>query len=142
MNAAMSLVEVSQSTGRLEVTHSLYAHDLEGVLGAGSVRLTWFETPQGEAALRAYCERNFTLKNQSGRSIALTFVGVELRGDLINVYYDAPRYRGRSVIVDANFLQEVSDSQINQVNLRANGTTISAVFRAGADAKTLSIPVN
>jgi hypothetical protein len=141
MNAAMSLIEISPTNGRLEVTHSLFAHDLEGVLGAGSVRLDWFETPQGEAALRTYVERNFVLKAQNGRAIALTFIGIELRGDLINVYFDAPHYRGTRVTVDVNFLQEVSDTQVNQVNLRARGRTISAVFRAGAEPKTLVIPV-
>jgi hypothetical protein len=140
MNAAMSLVEISPTNGRLEVTHTLFAHDLEGALGAGSVDLTWFEKPQGQTALRTYCLSKFTLLAQNNRPIALSFVGVELNGAVINVYFEAPRPRGRDVTVDSNFLQDVSDTQVNQVNLRANGRTVSAVFQTGSAPKRLTLP--
>jgi hypothetical protein len=140
MNTAISLVEVSPTSGRLQVTHSLSAHDLEGVLGAGSVSVTWFDTPAGGAALRAYCEQKFVLNGQNNRPIVLAFIGVELNGDLINVYFEAPRYRGATVTVDANFLQEVSESQVNRVNVRARGKTVSAVFLQGTEPKLMTIP--
>jgi hypothetical protein len=140
MNAAMSLIEVSPRNGRLEVTHTLFAHDLEGALLAGAVSLSWLESDVGQQALRAYCLRQFTLANQSGRPIALTFVGAELRNDVINIYFDAPRYRGETVIVDSNLLQDISDAQINQVNVRANGKTNSATFGAGAQAMRIALP--
>jgi hypothetical protein len=140
MNTAMSLIEVSPSTGKLELTHTLYAHDMEGVLAAGAVRMSWLESPQGEAAIKAYCERQFTITDGRGRPLRLTFVGVELRGDLIQVYFEAPRYGGSSLIVDSNFLQEVSDNQVNRVNVRANGRTVSAVFEAGAAARRIAMP--
>jgi hypothetical protein len=140
MNSAMSLIEVSPRTGRLEVTHTLFAHDLEGALLAGAVSMRWLESPAGEQALRAYCLRQFTLTNQAGRPIALTFVGAELRGDVINVYFEGPRYTGTSVLVDSNLLQDISDSQVNQVNVRAVGKTVSATFAAGAQAVRLAVP--
>jgi hypothetical protein len=140
MNTAISLIEVSPRSGRLEVTHTLFAHDLEGALLAGAVSISWLESDAGQQALRAYCLRQFTLTNQAGRPISLTFVGAELRGDVINVYFDAPRYRGTSVIVDSNLLQEISDAQVNQVNLRVNGKTVSATFNAGARAVRMNLP--
>jgi hypothetical protein len=140
MNTAMSLIEVSPSTGKLEISHTLFAHDLEGVLGAGPVRINWLESPQGEAAIKAYCLNQFIITDGRGRPLRLTFVGVELRGDMINVYFEAPRFAGRAVIIDSNFLQDVSDSQINRVNLRANGRTTSAVFEAGAPARRVALP--
>jgi hypothetical protein len=140
MNVAMSLIEVSPRSGRLEITHTLFAHDLEGALLAGAVSLSWLESPQGQQALRAYCLRQFTLTNQSGRPLALSFVGAELRGDVINIYFDAPRYAGTSLIVDSNLLQDISDSQVNQVNVRAAGKTVSATFGAGAQAVRLAVP--
>jgi hypothetical protein len=140
MNTAMSLIEVSPRSGRLEVTHTLYAHDMESVLGARSVNLAWFETSQAEEAIKAYCLAQFTITDQRGKPLRLNFIGVELRGDSIQVYFDAPRYRGSSVIIDSNFLQDVSDSQINRVNVRARGRTVSAVFEAGAAAKRIAMP--
>jgi hypothetical protein len=140
MNVAMSVIEVNPNSKRLEITHSLYAHDLEGALGAGSVNLTWFETSQGEAALRAYCLAQFSIASSNGRAIALRFVGVELRGDLINIYFEGPRVQGNALLVQSSFLQEMSDSQINQVNVRAAGRTNSAIFQTGARAKQIVIP--
>ena len=140
MNAAMSLIEVSPRNGRLEVTHTLYAHDMEGVLRAGDVGLAWFETPEAETALKEYCLAQFLITDQRGRPLVLSFVGVELRGDIIQVYFDAPRFRGTSLIVDSNFLQDVSDTQVNQVNVRARGRTVSEVFEAGALARRMVIP--
>jgi hypothetical protein len=140
MNAAMSVIEVSPRSGKLQITHTLYAHDLEGALLAGAVSLTWLESAQGQQALRAYCLGQFTLTNQSGRPLALTFVGAQLEGDIINVYFESPRYNGTSLIVDSNLLQDISDSQVNQVNVRANGKTVSASFAAGAPAVRLTIP--
>ena len=140
MDAAMSLIEVNPRTSRLEVTHFLYAHDMEDALRAGAVSLSWFETPEGKDAIRDYSLAQFTLTDTQGVPIALTFVGVELRGDVINVFFDAPRYGGASIIIDSNFLQETSDSQINRVNLRAGGRTVSAVFEAGATAHRVAMP--
>lgn len=140
LDAALSLVEVSQSNGRLEVTHTLYAHDLEGALQAGAVPLSWFETDVGQAALRAYCLREFVLSDARGRAIALTFVGIEVRAGIINVYFDAPHYRGTSIIVDSNFLQERSESQVNRVNVRARGETVTEVFPVGASPRRIIVP--
>lgn len=140
MNSAMSVIETSPTSGRLNITHSLFAHDLEGALGAGSVSMTWFETPQGQAALQAYCEERFDLQDHNGLAIPLSFVGLELRGDLINIYFEAPPLTGTSIQVAARFLHEVSDSQINQVNFRAQGTTLSAIFRAGGSSQRLQLP--
>jgi hypothetical protein len=140
MNSAMSLIEVSPSTGRLEVTHTLYAHDLEDALLAGAVSMNWLETPAGQQALRAYCLRQFTLTDQSGSPLALDFVGAQLRGDVINVFFDAPRYLGSSIIVDSNLLQDVSENQVNQVNVRVAGRTVSATFQTGAQAERIVLP--
>lgn len=140
MNSAMSLIEISPTSGRLQVTHRLFAHDLEGALGAGSVDMAWFETPRGKAALRDYCLAQFVLRAPNNRSVPLTFVGIELNGATISVYFEGRRPRGHSLTIDSNFLQEMSESQVNQVNIRASGRTISAVFQAGAPARQLVLP--
>jgi hypothetical protein len=138
-DAAMSLVEVSPSTGRLEVSHTLYAHDLEGALLAGAVTLQWLASPRGEAALRDYCLRQFVLTNESGQEIALSFVGAELRGGIINVYFEAGSYPSDSVIVDSNLLQDINENQVNQVNFRARGRIVSAVFAKGSQPQRLNL---
>jgi hypothetical protein len=140
MNAAMSLIEVSPTNGRLEVTHTLYAHDLEDALLAGAVSMNWLESQAGQQALRAYCLRQFTLTDQSGVPLPLEFVGAQLQGDVINVFFDAPRYLGSSIIVDSNLLQDISENQVNQVNVRVAGRTVSATFVVGAQAERIMLP--
>jgi hypothetical protein len=141
MNAAMSLVEISPSSGKLQVTHRLFAHDLEGALGARSVDMAWFETPQGKAALRDYCLAQFVVRGHNNRVIALTLIGVEVDGAVIHAYFEGPRLRGPTIVVDSNFLQDISESQVNQVNVRANGRTVSAIFQTGTDPKRIVLPV-
>lgn len=140
MDAALSVVEVNPRTGQLEITHTLFAHDLEGALLAGAVSVDWLESAPGQQALRAYCLRQFTIQNERGRPLQLTFVGAELQSDKINIFFEAPRYRGRALLIDSNLLQDISERQVNQVNLRARGQTNTATFAVGAEAKRMVLP--
>ncbi|MEN9873890.1 MAG: hypothetical protein RL186_787 [Pseudomonadota bacterium] len=139
MDVAMSVVEINPISQKLEVSHKLYAHDLEGALGAGSVSLTWFETKAAEQALLAYCAQHFSLATEDGQKIALNYIGLELLGDQIALYFDAPAYSAPNLRVHSTFLHERSDAQINYVNVRAHGQTLSAVFAAGDRPKLVAI---
>jgi hypothetical protein len=114
MDVAMSVVEINPISQRLEVSHKLYAHDLEGAL-------------------------HFSLATEDGQKIALNYIGLELLGDQIALYFDAPAYSAPNLRVHSTFLHERSDAQINYVNVRAQGQTVSAVFAAGDRPKLVAI---
>jgi hypothetical protein len=140
IQAALSVVEISPNTQNLEVTHRLYAHDLEHALDLGSVGMVWFETKEGQAAIKAYCLRQFSIGDGNGKPLALQFVGAELSGDLLYVYFEAGQYRGKSLTLDSNLLQDFTKGQLNQINLRRGGKTISARFQSDTAAKKMVLP--
>lgn len=140
LEAALSVVEINPSSGVLEITHRLYAHDLEHALDLGPVGAGYFETSEGQAAIKAYCERQFFLGDGRGKAMPLQFVGAELSGDLLYVYFEAGRYSGRALTLDSNLLQDFTQAQVNQVNVRRDGKTISARFQTGTPAKLMGLP--
>ncbi len=140
IEAALSVVEVNPSSGVLEITHRLYAHDLEHALDLGAVGAGYFETSEGQAAIKAYCERQFFIGDGQGRIIPIQFIGAELSGDLLYVYFEAGRYRGRALTLDSNLLQDFTEAQVNQINLRRAGKTVSARFQTGTPAKLMNLP--
>lgn len=140
LEAALSVVEVNPSNGVLEITHRLYAHDLEHALDLGPVGVGYFQTPEGQAAIKTYCERQFFIGNGQGKALPLQFVGAELSGDLLYVYFEAGRYRGRDLTLDSNLLQDFTEAQVNQVNVRRDGKTVSARFQTGTPARRIDLP--
>ncbi len=140
IEAALSVVEVNPSSGVLEITHRLFAHDLEHALDLGPVGAGYFETPDGLAAIKAYCERQFFIGDEAGRALRLQFVGAELSGDLLYVYFEAGRYSGKALTLDSNLLQDFTEAQVNQINLRRAGKTVSARFQTGTPAKQMRLP--
>jgi hypothetical protein len=140
LEAALSLVEINPSSGVLEITHRLYAHDLEHALDLGPVGAGYFETPKGQTAIKTYCERQFFIGDGQGKALPVTFVGAELSGDLLYVYFEADRYRGRDLTLDSNLLQDFTQAQVNQVNVRRDGKTVSARFQSDTAAKRIGLP--
>lgn len=140
IEAALSVVEVNPTSGVLEITHRLYAHDLEHALDLGPVGVGYFETPKGQATIKAYCERQFLIADGKGKAIPLQFVGAEVSGDLLYVYFEAGRYLGRELTLDSNLLQDFTEAQVNQVNVRRDGKTVSARFQTGTPARRIGLP--
>lgn len=140
LEAALSVVEVNPSSGILEITHRLYAHDLEHALDLGPIGAGYFETPEGREAIRLYSLRQFQIGDEKGRPLPLTFIGAELSGDLLYVYFEAGRYRGKRLTLDSNLLQDFTAAQVNQINVRRNGKTVSARFAVGTPAQILALP--
>jgi hypothetical protein len=138
LDAALSVVE-AQPDGALEVTHRIYAHDLEHAMNVGPVGARWFETAPGQAALRDHVAARFHLRDVTGAPVPLRFVGAELSGDLVLVHFEGRTPEGGAVEVDSDILQDFSPRQINQVNVRrAGGPTRSATFPPGAAAVRLA----
>ncbi|GIU65978.1 DUF6702 family protein [Candidatus Phycosocius spiralis] len=140
IQAALSVVEISPTTQNLEITHRLYVHDLEHALDLGSIGMSWFLTQEGQAAIKGYCLRQFFIGDVNGRPLAIQFVGAELSGDLLYVYFEAGQYRGQSLTLDSNLLQDFTKGQLNQINLRRDGKTVSALFQSDTAAKKMLLP--
>lgn len=143
LNAAITMVEISPKSGRLVVSHRLYAHDLEHVLFLGAVKLDYFDTPEGKKALGAYVQNRFSVADGAGKAVALGFRGAETEGDLVWAYFDAPRPTNLGQIsVNSSLLHDYADDQVNTVTVTLASTTRSAVFPRGARTQTLVFPTS
>jgi hypothetical protein len=141
LNAALTVVEISPITGRLVVSHRMYAHDLEHALRLGSAELDWFETEAGKRQLGAYTADRFTLKDANGAPVPLTFRASEIDGALVWAYFDAPAPADLSAItVNSQLLHDYAGDQINLVNVRFGDVTRSGYFDLGAEPRTLVFP--
>jgi hypothetical protein len=140
LNEAISVLELRRTSPTADLTHQLYAHDLEHAFGLTGVALDWFASREGQARTRAYCQAMFEVADGAGQAVGFRYVGLELSGDAVLVYFDAPAERLRpaaaaagpfSLMVWSRLLQDVSPSQRNLVNVRVDGRTASVSFRAG-----------
>lgn len=140
MDAAISILDIRPDGRTLQVTHRLYAHDLEHTLDLGPVGVGWFDTSEGQQALGAYVARAFVLRDERGRDVPLRYIGAETQADLVFVYFEGILPRGRELEVDSNLLVEFSDAQRNLVNLQRGSQTVSATFGVSDGPRRLAIP--
>lgn len=134
--AHASLTEIvwNKSTQEVEITHRLYAHDLEPRLFK-KVMSGWEESPEGIAQVGAYSAAKFTIRVK-GKKVPLNYVGAEPDGEFIYVYFTAPRFKnGTELSVRDAILTDVFDNQVNLVNLTLDGNTQSQYFRFGEGAR-------
>lgn len=134
-HAGLTEIAISKTNQDMEITHRLYAHDLEPRLFY-KVMSGWEETPDGIVKVGEYCDAKFNI-TVNGKRLRLNYVGAEPDGEFIYVYFTAPRPKSGDVLeVYDTLLQDAFDDQVNLVNLTLNGQTQSHYFRYGEDAKS------
>jgi len=133
-HAGLTEIVPSKINQEIEITHRLYAHDLEPRLFY-KVMSGWEETPDGIARVGAYCKAKFSI-TINGKRLSLRYVGAEPDGEFIYVYFTAPRPQGGDkMMVNDELLQDAFDDQVNLVNLTLGDQTQSQYFRFGEKSK-------
>lgn len=140
MDAAVTTLDIRPDGRTLQVTHRLYAHDLEHMLQLGPIGVGWFDTAEGQRALGGYVAGAFVLRDAGGRDVPLRYVGAETAGDLVFVYFDGLVPRGTVLEVDSNLLVAFSPAQRNLVNLQRGSVTRSATFGIADGPRRMDIP--
>ena len=138
-HAGLTEIAPDRSGRVLEITHRLFAHDLEPVL-FHKVYNDWAQSPQGVARVGAYSAAHFAL-TADGKPLALDYVGAEPEGEFIYIYFTAPFPKGAARLgVADSLLMDVLDDQVNLVNLTLGGKTQSHYFRYGDAPQTFALP--
>ncbi len=133
-HAGLTEIAPSKVNQDIEITHRLYAHDLEPRLFY-KVMSGWEETTEGIDRIGEYCAAKFTI-TINGKRLSLNYVGAEPDGEFIYVYFTVPRPKpGDILMVEDTLLHDAFDDQVNLVNLTLNGQTQSQYFRFGDEAK-------
>ncbi|PHS29279.1 MAG: hypothetical protein COA85_00995 [Robiginitomaculum sp.] len=135
-HAGLTEIVWNAHTQEMEITHRLYAHDLEPRLFS-HVLSGWEETQEGVERVGEYCTVKFQIRDK-GQPVPLSYVGAEPEGEFIYVYFTAPRpAEGDSLSIYNAMLMDAFDDQVNLVNLTLDGKTQSQYFRFGEAAKPL-----
>lgn len=140
MDSAMSVIDVAPNGDDIEITHRIFAHDLEHVFELTQTNMDYFESEDGAKLIREYIEGAFYIKTDpNGAKLPLRFIGVELAGDIVYVFFDAKINNAGSLTFDNNILEEYSQRQMNYLNLHFNGQTKSLIFSNGNQEQTLQL---
>lgn len=134
-HAGITEISWNNNTGEVEITHRLYAHDLEPRLFQTPLS-GWGNTLEGIEKVGRYSHAKFMMI-VDGEPVPLSYVGAEPEGEFIYIYFTAPEIEnGKTIVVRDSLLMDAFDDQINLVNVTLNGQTHSQYFRYGDKGKT------
>ncbi len=136
MNTAISVIEADDAARNLEITHKLYAHDLEDIFNVTSASLDYFETSEGRKILDEYVQNRFQIKDENGL-VQCHFIGTQIDFDVVYVFYSAPITTNK-IVLKSEFLFEANKEQRNFVNIHFKGKVESFAFGSSDAAKSFS----
>ncbi len=137
-HASLSVVEIDSATGAVTVTHRMTAHDAEPALvDLAPDAQPSLDDPEALAALVAHGSRAFILADEVG-PISLRHAETELAGDDVRLVYRGwTNPDALTFTLDSALLEHAHADQENQVNVRRNRVTLTAVFRPGDPPQTV-----
>lgn len=139
--AAITKVLFNKRTGNIEVMHRFYLHDAEH-----AVREIFEKDADilGDAATQRrfadYVTERFALFSGEGKSLPLSYVGVEIERAFIWVYQETPDAGDLTELtIKHNALRDLWPSQINTVNIEGLPEIKTATFRGSHEFLTVAI---
>ncbi len=129
-HAAFTVIEADAKTGDLHIVHRMFTQDIEALIKARTnAAVTVRSGAAFEAALESYLRAAFTLRDEAGTALPLTWSHATVADDLVVAYFEAPRAATNRLAVDSQLLMETNPDQVNTVNVTLNGDTQTVVFR-------------
>jgi len=125
-------VEYNDERKTVEVALRIFADDLENILTKRHGKPVRLGKTDGAAKLVFdYLKDFFQLKNRDGAAKEFEWVGMEAKGDLAWLYFEAKMPEGvTSASLRNRLLLDFSDEQVNIVHLKADGRKADLVFKA------------
>ncbi len=133
IESALTTIELNERTGRLEIIHEIYHHDLEHVMSQTQGRSIDFSSdPEALREAVDWLDRDFRLIDGKGRALKLQRVGAEIERGHLLIYYETARPKSLEILKVFNqMLMEPIPQQVNRVNIRIDGPTRTLVFHRG-----------
>ena len=136
--AALTRIDYNARAGTLEVIHRLHHHDVAAFLAvqAGAAERDMAET---ERLLKPYLTAAFTLQ-ADGRPLTLTWLGIDVDGEELTAYLEAPLARAPAVLAITNrILVDAFPGQRNTVVVTVPGARASALFSVDVQRRELRL---
>ena len=136
-----SLTRIDYNTGEksLEITIQTFSHDLEAALEAKTgKRFNIQKTRDATKIILDYLAETFVLKNKSGETKQLEWVGIEQKTDGVWIHLETKMPEGmEGATLENRFLFEMFNEQVNLVAFRFEGKKNDLVYKAGDKTKSL-----
>ncbi|WP_417496033.1 DUF6702 family protein [Maricaulis sp.] len=138
VHAGVTEVVISAMTGELQISHRVYGHDLLEAIGTEVVdEEAWYASAEGIAAAGLYAQTHFRIGEGDGRLLEPVYVGAELDGELLWIYFAAPAPADTSAyVVDNDLLADTFEDQVMMTNI-----TIDSVVRTAMQGPGRREPV-
>lgn len=130
--AALTRIDHNARAGTIEIVHRMTAHDVAAVLSFEQGELLDFEDMERmEALVDRYIAARFELA-ADGVALSPDFLGIELEGDELLAYYEAPVAAPPShlAIADRRFVEELPE-QRNRIVATVGDTVGDALISRG-----------
>ena len=141
--AALTRIDYNARAGTLEVIHRLHHHDVAAFLtvraGGETAAATERDMTETERLLKPYLTAAFALQ-ADGRPVALTWLGIDVDGEELTAYLEAPLARAPTVLAITNrILVDAFPGQRNTVVVTVPGARASALFSADVERRELRL---
>ncbi len=142
LNAAVTTVTPNERTGRLEVVHEVFLHDLEEAFRRRTGRLLSLEPGARDVSLVVeFIAEQFSVSDPSGVPLPLSLIGAERSGNRLVIYRElaAPPPLAALWISD-RILMEDFPAQTNRVDIVLGAGVHSLIFEPGAVEPQQAVP--
>jgi hypothetical protein len=138
-HTSLMSMEYNHSEQTVEITIQVFSHDMENILtkrSGKSVRLD--KTPDAAALAFAYLQEAVNLRNNSGETKSLQWVGMEIQADSVWLYVESKMPEGLTGAQLRNrILFDLLEDQVNLVHLKDEARKSDLVFKPGDGFKSL-----
>jgi hypothetical protein len=138
-HTSLTRMDYNAEEKTVEITVQVFAHDLEKAIEkrAGK-RINLEKSPDAAKFILDYLNDRFTLKNKSGETKKLSWIGKEQSADSVWIYVETESAEG---IADASLENllffELHNDQVNLVTCRAAGEKLDFAFKPGDRTKKI-----
>jgi hypothetical protein len=139
-HASLVEVDLNRETGRVEIGMRLFSDDLEAALTRKHGRKVRLDATEDAGALvLGYLREQFVIRDATGATLELAWVGMEARVDEAWVYVEAkaPATLAGARVSDRVFFELFGD-QVNTVNLQDGDARTTLVFSRGDGEKVVA----
>lgn len=138
-HTSLTRMDYNTDEKTVEITIQVFAHDLETAIEkrAGK-RVNLEKSPDSKKFILDYLNDKFALKNKSGETQKLSWIGKEQSADSIWIYVEAKAPEGlENASLENRLFFELHNDQVNLVTYRAAGKKRDFAFKPGDRTKKI-----
>lgn len=143
-HSSLAQIDYISAKKRIEIIVWIHAEDIEKVMKEKHGRnATLDNRKEAERFVRTYLQSHFEFRNDSGKPVPLTWVGLKVRTHFIAAFLATPAPEGLQNLSLANrILLDALSDQMNLVKIKLDGQErreLSFDNRKGATAQPLAV---